>query len=152
MPQLQEYIRNPIVLLVLGFGLFKFAQWAKAQIAEFLAYRRELAAALAKMAASEAELAVLLAKIADMPEKVMTGVTKACEAIAAETVKHRESVEQFGKLIFGKAKDQVESPSEHDRDRAYLEMAYRAQGHSPDSARDLAEIDQMKEASSYPSE
>lgn len=87
-----------------------------------------------------------------MTEKMLTGATKACEAIAVSTEKHRMTVEQLGKLLFdGGSKDALQVAQEEDRDRHYAEIAYRIAGKTPEEAKMLAEEELAGESTMYPS-
>lgn len=108
-----------------------------------------IAAESERFGSAATELQKTLDDAAKMSEKILIGTTKACEAIAITTEKHRETVASLGKLLFGPGagKDALTQPSERDRDQLAAEMAYRAQGHSPEKAKALAEAEMDREGS-----
>lgn len=102
-----------------------------------------------RLAAEADRFAKSLDSASNMQEKILTGTTKACESIAVTTEKHRQTVASLGKMIFGAeaGKDALTQPSEQARDILHAEMAYRAQGNSPEEARALAEAEIERENS-----
>lgn len=95
------------------------------------------------------EVALVTKDASALQEKILIGTTKACEAIAITTEKHRETVISLGRLLLGPegAKDSLTQPTEDDRDRLAAEMAFRAMGHAPGEAKDLAAAEIERESS-----
>ncbi len=98
------------------------------------------------------ELKKALDDAARMSEKILIGTTKACEAIAMTTEKHRETVAALGKILVGSSSggDPLTQPTEQAKDLLAAEMVYRAQGHGAEEARALA-ADEIERESSLPS-
>ncbi len=114
-----------------------------------LALEMRIAAEAERFNMSILELRKALDEAAKSQEKIMIGTTKACEAIAVTTERHRETVASLGKLLFGSGtgRDALSQPTEEDRDRLSAELAYRAQGHSPEAAQVLADAEIDRERS-----
>ncbi len=176
MSTIAQAFTNPIVIAVLALALYVGCQrlwkWREIQRAESAQRAAAANAAIDNLACAinaavtglvdaadrwdtrMAKVEKLLADAASNSDKILTGSTKACEAIAVATDKHRATVEEFSKTIFGKerGKEALEAPSDLDKDRAYREMQYRAEGKTSEEAADAANIDLIKEGAMYPSE
>jgi hypothetical protein len=124
----------------------------EALAAELATARTDFAACLRLLASRTDYLTESLNSSAKASEKILEGTTKACEAIAVATDKHRETVAEFTKLVVGPgmSKDSLETATDEHKDRVFSEMAHRAAGETPERARELAELEEMQAANSYP--
>lgn len=166
-----QTVMNILFAALVCVGIYHFcmdlAKNIKAKAQERLATTRDLNKALEVLAKSHLTMEMRIAAEADRfnlsvlefrkaldesaatQAKAMIGVMKACEAIAATTERHRDTVASLGKLLFGTQSptEALMHPSEQDRDRLSAEVAYRAQGHTPLEAQALAEAEIDREAS-----
>lgn len=157
--QILQFFQNPagiiLLVIVVGWSLKRAREeWATIK-AERIRQEASRNAVFTMLANSLSELAANNGKILsayETTEKALNGVMKACMTIADETGKHRETVREFGKLVFGNdpGREALTIPSDADRDKKYAEIAYRAAGHTPEEAETMAELDEIKASSAYP--